>query len=209
MKLYYSSTSPFVRKVLVVAHELSLADQIERLEGAAHPVERDANIVAHNPLGQVPTLLTDEDVALYDSRVICEYLNHLANGPLFPDEPKRRWLALNQQALSDGILAAALAIRYEYTVRPEEKRFDKWVFGQAAKITDGLSMLAVHMQDIQTFWDIGTISVACMISYLDLRFPEIKWRDTRPALARWYAQICQRPSMETTILAVTPPPPQT
>lgn len=203
MKIYYSPMSPFVRKVLVVAYELSLQGLIENLDSAAHPIERDANIVAHNPLGQVPTFLTDDGV-LYDSRVICEYLDHLGQGLIFPKNPARRWVALRQQALSDGVIAAALAIRYENITRPEEKRFDKWVVGQAAKINDSINVISEKMDEVKTFWDIGTISMACMLSYLDLRLPEIKWREGHLDLANWYKEACQRNSMKATNLGGMP-----
>ena len=112
MKLFYSSTSPFVRKVLVVAYELGLADRIERLACAAHPVNRDRTIIAHNPLGQVPTLVLEDGRMLADSRVICEYLNDLAGGTIFPSG-SQRWEALVAQTLADGLLDAALLGRYE------------------------------------------------------------------------------------------------
>lgn len=111
MKLFYSPTSPFVRKVMVVAHELGLADRLERLPSAAHPVNRDKSIISHNPLGQVPTLLTDDGQVLADSRVICEYLDDLAGGGLFPKAGAARWRALVDQTLGDGLLGAALLAR--------------------------------------------------------------------------------------------------
>jgi glutathione S-transferase len=200
MKVYYSPTSPFVRKVLVVAHELSLADRIERLGSAAHPVNRDAGIVAHNPLGQVPTFFTDDGEALYDSRVICEYLNDRAKGGLFPTDDRRRWRALREQALCDGMLAAALSVRYEHVTRPEEKRFGDWIAGQTAKITDGLAALERQIGQSGSFLDIGTISIACVLSYLDLRFPAMEWRKNHSALSAWYADFRKRPSMIATEL---------
>src|SRR5690606_8322753 len=119
MKIYFSPASPFVRKCLVVAAEVGLADRIEKLPSNAHPVNRDSTIAATNPLGQVPTFFTGEGQAIHDSRVICEYLNNLAGADLFPADAKKRWQALTEQSLADGILDAALLARYEATVRPE------------------------------------------------------------------------------------------
>jgi len=112
MKLFYAATSPFVRKCLVSAHELGLRDRLELLPAAAHPVNRDRTVVARNPLGKVPTLITEEGTALYDSRVICEYLNALGDGHLMPRQGPARWAVLVDQALADGIMdAAVLALR--------------------------------------------------------------------------------------------------
>src|SRR5690606_38776840 len=113
MKIYFSPASPFVRKCMAVAHETGLVDRIEKLPSAANPVNRDRTVIASNPLGQVPTLITDDGQALYDSRVICEYLDDLGGGKLFPATGKARWQALADQALADGILGAALLARYE------------------------------------------------------------------------------------------------
>ncbi|WP_266171502.1 glutathione S-transferase [Dyella subtropica] len=200
MKLFYSPTSPYVRKVLVVAYELGLADRLERLPSAAHPINRDLTIVRHNPLGQVPTLFMDDGRALYDSRVICEYLNDLAQGDLFPRTGSARWVALGDQALCDGMLAAAVSMRYETVVRPEHARFPDWVAGQRAKITDGLRWLESRAAELSSRLDIGTISVACLLSYLDLRFPEMNWRVDHQGLNQWYDIFQLRPSMQATVL---------
>ena len=116
MKVYYSPASPFVRKVLVSAHELGLADRIELLSCAAHPINRDQEIVAHNPLGQVPTFFTDDGSVIYDSRVICEYLDSFSPGRLL-GSGESRWRALTEQSLADGLLDAALLARYETAVQ--------------------------------------------------------------------------------------------
>mgnify|MGYP001964464893 CR=1 FL=1 len=120
MKLLYAPTSPFVRKVMVCAHLTGQAGQIEWLASAAHPVNRDARIAGHNPLAKVPTLILPDGKALYDSRVICEYLAEAAGDTqLFPAGPAR-WVALTRQALGDGLLDAALLARYEQ--RPARPR---------------------------------------------------------------------------------------
>lgn len=198
MKIYYSPTSPYVRKVLVAAHELGLADRIEKLPSAAHPVNRDRTIIAHNPLGQVPTFFTDDGVMLADSRVICEYLNDLAGGALFPASGPARWRALVDQAIGDGAIAAALLSRYETAVRPGEKLWQDWLSGQLDKVTTSLAAVEAAAASIGDRTDIGTITFGCALGYLDLRFPDLKWRDSYPATAKWFARFDDRPSMTST-----------
>jgi glutathione S-transferase len=186
MKIYFSPASPFVRKVLVAAHELGLSGRIERLDCAAHPIDRDANIVAHNPLGQVPTFFTDDDRVLYDSRVICEYLDSLAHGRLF-GSGDIRWQALTEQSLADGLLDAALLARYETAVRPETLRWDAWTRSQLDKVNSSLGHLEKSATKFGDRVDIGTITTACGLGYLDFRFPDLGWRTSRPQLSHWFA----------------------
>jgi len=126
-----------VRKCRVVAHELGLTDRIELVAAAAHPINRDRNVVAQNPLGKIPTLIADDGLVLYDSRVICEYLNALANGRLVPQTGPARWSMLAEQALADGIMDAAVLVRYETVLRPEPLRWNDWITGQMEKVTSG------------------------------------------------------------------------
>jgi len=200
MRLFHSPTSPFVRKVLVCAHELGIADRIGRVSCAAHPVNRDPTIVASNPLGQVPTLVLDDGRMVADSRVICEYLDDLAEGALFPREGGERWRALVEQSTGDGLLDAALLARYEQAVRPAERLWPEWLAGQMDKIRttlDDMNAKAPHLGDRV---DIGTISFACALSYLDLRFASIDWRRSHPAAGEWYERFAGRASMRATIL---------
>jgi glutathione S-transferase len=129
VKILYSAASPFVRKCLVCAWELGLFDRLELLPAAPHPVNRDRAVVALNPLGKIPTLVTDEGAVLYDSRVICEYLNSLGDGRLLPAQGASRWTTLAEQSLADGIMDAAVLTRYESAVRPESLRWADWVTG--------------------------------------------------------------------------------
>jgi glutathione S-transferase len=198
MKLYYSPTSPFVRKVLVVAHEVGLADRVENLSSAAHPVNRDPEIVGHNPLGQVPTFFTDEGAVLYDSRVVCEYLDTLAGGGLFPTAGAARWQSLTEQALGDGLLGAALLARYETVARPEEKSWSGWRDAQLDKVRSALAAFSARAGSLADRVDIGTITIACALSYLDLRFAELDWRAGRQELAEWYKTFAERPSLRAT-----------
>ena len=129
LKIFHSQASPFVRKCLVVAHELGLRDRIELLPAAAHPVDRDRSIVERNPLGKVPTLIADDGTVLYDSRVICEYLNAVADGNLIPKSGPARWSVLCEQSLADGIMDAAVLARYETAYRPQALVWNEWLAG--------------------------------------------------------------------------------
>jgi glutathione S-transferase len=198
MKLFYAPSSPFVRKVMACAIELGLEGKIETTRAAAHPVNRDRNILAASPLGQVPTLVTDDGLALYDSRVICEYLDQLGGGgKLFPRD-STRWQALVEQSAADGLLDAALLCRYEATVRPEELRYAPWRDGQMDKIATALAQFEKWLPGFANRVDIGTITVGCALGYLDFRFADYGWRKGRDGLAAWFAGFDTRPAMEKT-----------
>lgn len=196
MQVYYSPFSPFVRKVLVCAAELGI--EVERLPSNAHPVTRDQTIVAVNPLGRVPTFFAADGETLYDSRVICEYLDATSAKPsLFPANGAARWRSLREQALADGVLEAALLRRYEQVVRPDGMRYQPWFDGQHEKIVSALTQFETWAPAFGDRVDIGTISIACALAYLDLRFPDELWRN-HEALAAWYARFDERASMTST-----------
>jgi glutathione S-transferase len=198
MKLLYSPASPYARKVLVLAHEVGLIDRIAVTTAGASPTGPAPEVAAHNPLGKIPALVLEDGTALYDSRVICEYLDGLSAGPrLFP-EGAARWDALIRQALADGLLDAALLTRYERVLRPEERRWDAWESGQTGKIRSALDRFETLVAGGPAL-DIGTVAMACALGYLDLRFPDLAWREGRPALAAWFADFARRPSMEATV----------
>lgn len=197
MKLYHSPASPFVRKVLIVAHEAGVADSIECLPSRANPVETDSEIACSNPLAQVPTALLTDGGTLHDSRVICEYLDSQAGAGLFP-AGESRWEALTLQSLADGMLDAALLARYERIVRPQALQWDAWEDGQLRKIARSLDSLEQCVERLHARLDIGTIAVACALGYLDFRFPDYDWRHGRTGLARWFETFSQRPSMQAT-----------
>lgn len=197
MKLLYSPASPYARKVLVLAHETGVFSRLEVVTAGASPTGPSPDVAAHNPLGKIPALVLDDGTALYDSRVICEYLDGLSQGPrLFP-EGTARWDALVRQALADGLLDAALLARYERVLRPEPQRWDAWDAGQTAKIRAALDRFEAVVADMPAL-DIGTVTMACALGYLDFRFPDLAWRDGRPATAAWYAVFEGRPSMAAT-----------
>ena len=197
MKLYYNPVSPYVRKVRVLAMETDLMGGIELAKVTITPTSPDADLCADNPIGKIPTLVLDDGCALYDSRVICEYLDGLhAGAHLFPDNGNARWTALRRQALADGILDSAVNTRYETSLRPEELRWADWVNNQMAKIRRSLDVL--EGEPMGDGVDIGTISVACALGYLDFRYSDERWRDSRPRLATWFEKFAQRPSMSET-----------
>jgi glutathione S-transferase len=198
MKLYYSPTSPYVRKVSVVALETGLEASIERI--AINVQAPDPAFVAANPLAKVPALITDDGLVLFDSPVICEFLDSLHGGRrLFPDQEPERWQALRGQALADGILEAAVLCRIE-SLRPEAKRWPEWTDRQWGKVTRALDVLeaevAVGRDEPPT---IGDIAVGCALGFLDFRFPQADWRQARPQITAWYEAFAARPSMQATV----------
>ena len=203
MTLFYSPTSPFVRKVMVVLLETGQLDQVSLQEVQLSPVSPDATLNAGNPAGKIPALRLDDGSVLHDSRVICDYLDQQHGGaPLIPRDGPSRWRCLTRASLADALLDAAVLRRYESFLRPPEKRWDAWLAAQQDKIDRGLAQLEREAaSELGERFDIAAIGVACLLGYLDLRQPELDWRATCPQLATWYAEIGQRPSL----LATQPP----
>ncbi|MFT8247000.1 glutathione S-transferase [Roseomonas sp. BN140053] len=194
MKLFYAAASPYVRKVRIVATENGLWDHIEPVTITANPLSRNATLGAANPLAKVPCLVLEDGSALYDSRVICEVLDATGGGTLFPVPGPDRWRALVEQALADGLLDAALLIRYESSTRPEEIRSQPWLDGQMGKILAALDEMERRAADLGGRVDIGTIAMACALGYLDFRFADLGWQHGRAGLAAWFARFAERPS---------------
>ena len=193
--LRYSPASPYARKIRVAADILGLADRIEIVGvDLADPAD---SIRVQNPLGKIPALVLEDGSSLYDSRVIAEYLDHLAGGDkLFPVDPARRFVALRLQALGDGICDAALLLRYELASRPEAARYEAFTLLQQGKIDRALK--ALEAAPPQGAVDIGHIAVATALGYLDLRF-EGAWRAGHPGLVTWLDAFAKRtPSFEAT-----------
>ena len=200
MKLYFSPASPYVRKVLASAIELDLEHRIERVPCSVHVIRRDVNVVVHNPLGQVPTLIADDGTVLYDSRVVCEYLDTLAGGHrLFPLPMDRRYRALTEQAASDGLLDAAVLARQELTLRPADKVWEPWREAQIAKIVSALDRMQQWSPTFGDRVDIGTLTTACAIGYLEFRYADFDWRSGRGMLADWFESFARRPSIARTV----------
>ena len=199
MKLRYSQTSPFVRKVLMAAHEVGLADRIE-----LSPIDvwsPDSPIVRDNPLSKIPTLLTDDGMVLFDSPVIVEYLDSLHEGrKLIPATGPGRWVALRQQALGDGICDAAVLRRME-GLRPASLRSAEWDSRQRAAIFRAFDRLEVEARDLPDpdRPEVGGLAVLSAMGYMDFRFAHEPWRTGRPTLARWFEAASRRASFEATL----------
>ena len=198
MRLHYNAASPYVRKVMAVAIETGLEQRLEPTQRKMTPVAPDADLAADNPLGKIPCLVTDDGAVLYDSRVICEYLDSLHGGPKMFPAGATRWPALRRQATADGILDAALLARYETFLRPEERRWPDWTEGQKLKFRRALDGLEGEAGTFRDTVDIGTIAIACALGYLDFRYADEEWRATRPRLAAWFERFCERPSIART-----------
>ena len=200
MRLWHNPASPFARKVRIVARETLLLPRIQEISVAVSPVNPNADLAAHNPLVKIPALQTDDGKVLYDSSVICEYLDSLHSGAHVIPSDAARWDALRLQSLCDGILDAAVLCRYETAVRPEQYRWNDWVKGQFTKIRNGLDALASEAPTWGERFGIGQIGVACVLGYLDFRFGDENWRQ-RAQLAAWYERVKQRASVVATVPA--------
>jgi glutathione S-transferase len=199
MKLHYNVASPYARKVMAVAIETGQDDRIKPVTRTMSPVKPDADLAADNPLGKVPCLVTEDGAALYDSPVICEYLDSLHDGPkMFPAAGPARWRALRRQAAGDGIMDAAVLTRYETFLRPEERRWPEWIEGQKLKFRRALDSLEAEAEDFGSTVDIGTITIGCALGYLDFRYGDEDWRAPRPKLSAWFERFSERSSMAKT-----------
>lgn len=199
MKLYYSPVSPYVRKVMVTAIEAGIDGRIEPVPIAVMPIKPNAEIAKDNPLMKVPTLITDDGQALYDSRVICEYLDSQHAGVrLLPTAGPDRWRVLRWQAMADGITDAGLLCRYEIVTRAEDKRSAEWTAGQMTKVNQGLDMAENDSAFLSGPINLGQIALASGIGWLEFRNVAGDIRKNRPKLFQWYEAFCRRPSMQAT-----------
>ena len=198
MKLYYSSTSPFVRKVNVFAAETGLDNQIEWVK--TNPWQAEDILTAENPLSKIPTLKTDDGMIIHDSSVICEYLDSLHDGKkLIPSGGDARWKALSLQALADGILESGIA-RFLERKRDEALQSKDWDTLQKKSIQRSLDYLENSISDwSDTELNIGVLCVGCALGWLDFRIPDENWREKRPALTAWFEQFSTRSSMANTL----------
>ena len=197
MKLHWSPRSPFVRKVMIVVHEHGLVDRIECVRTVAATAKPHPELIKDNPLSKIPTLVLDDGTVLYDSPVICEYLDGLDGAPkLFPRTAKPRLTALCRQALGDGFLEMMVLLRDE---RMREHTSDKHIASTAirkAAILDSLEREAESLT--RTPFSIGHIAIGCALSYLDFRFGDEDWRKGHLRIANWHAAFAARPSVRAT-----------
>lgn len=200
IELFYAPKSPFVREVMACSIELGITDRLAKLPSAAHPLKRDERIASFNPLAQVPAAKLADGTLLFDSRVICEYLDDLGQGGLFPRGPER-WQVLTEQSLGDGLLDAALLTRYEKTCRSDEIRSAEWIDGQMTKIAAALDEMERTVAVFGARISIGSLTIACALGYLDFRFASFDWLSARPTLTEWFAMMSQRQSLQQTVPA--------
>ncbi len=196
MKLLWSSRSPFVRKVVVVTHELGVADRIELERVNVTASATNAEVMRFNPLNKIPTLLLDDGSVMIDSPVIAEYLDDIyGRGELFPREAKRRWLVKRLHALGDGIMNFNIA-RLGEKARGEKasENFASAFLAKTEATLDRLEQQTEHLEPLS----IGSIAVAVALAHLDFRFADDAWRARRPKLSAWHARFAERPSMQAT-----------
>jgi glutathione S-transferase len=199
MQLAYSPTSPYVRKVMVLLHETKQLDDVALQEQSGTPLAPAEGLLPKNPLGKVPALERPDGPTLYDSRVICAYLDDRADGKLY-GTGARHWDTLTLEATADGILDAALLMVYETRLRPESMRMNSWVDGQWDKIARACAALNTRwMSHLSGPLDMGQIAVGCALGYVDFRLDARGWRTGNDALAVWFEKFDSRASMQATL----------
>jgi glutathione S-transferase len=201
MRLYYTASSPFVRKVLVAAHELGLQGRIETDFLRPSPTTADATLSLANPLAKIPALVMPDGTTLYDSRVICEYLDTLGPRRLVPAEGTARFQTLRLQSLCDGILDAGILVRYEHVERPAPLKWDAWIKGQTQKAQQGLDALEREAASFGDAVDLAQICAAITFGWLEFRNPIGDIRTGRPNLTAFFERFSKRPSMMATVPA--------
>ena len=200
MKLYWSSRSPFVRKVMIFAHECGLAGRIECVRTLVAMSRPNADLLPVNPTGKIPTLVLDDGSALYDSTVICEYLDSLHTGPrLFPASGAARWTALRRHALGNNLTDNLMLWRNEI-LRPQPQQSPETLAAFDLKVRNAVAALdheAAALADDQV--SIGHVAIGCALGYIDFRFDHLGWRAVHDRIAGWYERFAQRPSMALTV----------
>ena len=202
MKIYGDLISPFVRMTVVTAHEVGLGAKVEHIVESAKPTEVNARLAALSPIGKIPILETDHGHGIHDSRVIIEYLCHVAgNSTLIPDDGVKRFKVLTLQALGQGLADSAVAYRYETAARPMGLQWEEWMARTVARIGAALDDLDRNWSESLRDITAGSIAVAVALSYLDFRLGDLEWRNGRNRLAGFHESFSNRDSMVKTALA--------
>lgn len=196
MKLFWSSRSPFVRKVMIFAHECGVTGRFECERTLVAMSKPNVALLPVNPTGKIPTLLLDDGSALYDSTVICEYLDSLHDGrKLFPESGPARWTALRRHALGNNLTDNLMLWRNEI-LRPPARQSKEILAAFELKVRNAVAALdreaAVLSNDAI---DIGHVAIGCALGYIDFRFADLGWRNGHAGIANWYERFAQRPSM--------------
>lgn len=197
MKLLYQTHSPYARKVLVLAHETGLAARLDVVHQETSPTRRNEDVFLANPLGKVPVLVLEDGFTLFDSNVICEYLDGLHAGPrMIAPGGRQRMESLRLQALAQGIADAGILVRWETERRPEELRWPVLAAGHREKLIASFDFVEREI-DLDAPPDVGQIALATALAWIAFR-EVAPFEEGRPRLARWYKAFCQRPSMRAT-----------
>ena len=185
---------------MVTLDLIGQSGDVELIPGSGTPLAPNDATIAHNPLGKIPCLIGDDGAPIFDSRVICRYLDHRASAGLYP-AGNALFPVLTAEALADGIIDAVLLTAYEWRLRPAEIRYQPWVDGQTAKVERGLAVLEqialVNTGPINA----ATIAAGCALGYVDFRLADLGWRTRYPTLAAWYAEFAETPAMKATVPA--------
>lgn len=201
MKLYGDLLSPFVRMSMVTAHEVGLGSRVEHIVENTNPAKVNERLAALSPIGKIPILETDHGHGVYDSRVIMEYLCHVAgNTALIPNDGVKRFRVLTLQALGQGMADAAVAYRYEVAARPKGLQWEDWMTRALARIHAAQDDVEANWMDSLSEINVGSIAVGVTLAYIDFRMPDFGWRNGRPKLAAWHEGFCKRDSMIKTVI---------
>lgn len=197
MKLHWSPRSPFVRKVMIVAHETGLVDQLSLVRTVVAMNTVNRALLRDNPLSKLPTLMLDDGTPLFNSAVICEYFDSLHAGPrLSPTEPQAKWTALRRHALGDGLLDVLILWRSE---RERAHPAEDYLAAFRAKVDATLDHLESDAESLsQTPFGMGHVAIGCGLSYADFRFSDLNWRHTHAGIAQWHETFKRRPSVRAT-----------
>ena len=202
MKIYGGLVSPFVRMTLVTAHECGLGNKVQHVKEDANPTKVSATLTRLSALGKIPVLETDHHHPIFDSRVIIEYLAHVAgNKTLIPDDGVKRFRVLTLLALGQGLGDAVVAYRYETAARPKELQWKEWMERSVLRFNSAFDDLDKNWNAELAEVTAGTIAVATVLGYIDFRMGHLNWREGRPALTKFHAEFSKRDSMIKTDLA--------
>ena len=206
MKLFYAPASPFARKVHASIIELGMQDQVKLQFTPVLPGKPNEDYVkTHNPLGKIPALQLDTGELLFDSTIICEYLDSLDDSvKLLPESGSQRYLTLTRQSLAHGICESAVVIRYETFLRPESMQWDVWIKDQWSKIKRALVWFNTNPELWQGEVDLAQITLGCALGYLDFRAPDFAWRSNYPELDQWFDTLEKRDSFQLTLPTAEP-----
>jgi len=194
MKLHWSPRSPYVRKVMICLHELNLENRVEKVRSVAAMLKPNPSIMHDNPLSKIPTLTTEDGTVLFDSVVICEYLNTMGHGDIFPEMDFEKWQALRWHALGNGLLDALILWRNE---REREYPLAALLSAFEIKFNACLNLLDAEVPALTlSRFNIGTLTLGCALGYADYRFENLSWKAQHPELADWYKQLSERASFQ-------------